>query len=38
VITPVPGEKVEKLVNAIINMPEDVKESLSFLVRKPGKN
>ena len=38
VITPVPGEKVDKLVDAILNMPADVKESLSFLVRKPGKN
>ena len=37
VFTPVPGEKVEKLVNAILSMPEDVKEALSFLVRKPGK-
>jgi tripartite-type tricarboxylate transporter receptor subunit TctC len=37
VITPVPGEKVDKLVDAILNMPPDVKESLSFLVRKPDK-
>ena len=37
VITPVPGEKVEKLVEAILNMPPEAKESLSFLVRKPGK-
>jgi tripartite-type tricarboxylate transporter receptor subunit TctC len=38
VFTPVPGEKVDKLVDAILSMPADVKESLSFLVRKPGKN
>lgn len=37
VITPVPGEKVEKLVGQILDMPADVKESLSFLVRKQGK-
>jgi len=37
VITPVPGEKVEKLVEAILNMPREAKESLSFLVRKQGK-
>jgi tripartite-type tricarboxylate transporter receptor subunit TctC len=37
VITVVPGEKVEKLVNAILNMPAEAKQSLSFLVRKPGK-
>jgi tripartite-type tricarboxylate transporter receptor subunit TctC len=37
VITPVPGEEVDKLVDAILNMPPDVKESLSFLVRKPEK-
>ena len=35
VITPVPGEKVEKLVGQILDMPADVKESLAFLVRKP---
>lgn len=35
VITPVPGKKVDKLVDAILNMPPDVKEALSFLVRKP---
>ncbi len=38
VITAVPGEKVDKLVDAILKMPEDVKESLSFLVRKGGKS
>jgi tripartite-type tricarboxylate transporter receptor subunit TctC len=37
VITPVPGEKVDKLVDAILNMPADAKEQLSFLVRKPDK-
>jgi len=37
VITPVPGAKVEKLVEAILNMPPEAKESLSFLVRKSGK-
>jgi tripartite-type tricarboxylate transporter receptor subunit TctC len=37
VITPVPGEKVDQLVSAILNMPPDVKESLAFLVRKPTK-
>lgn len=37
VFTPVPGERVDKLVDAILGMPKDVKESLSFLVRKPRK-
>jgi tripartite-type tricarboxylate transporter receptor subunit TctC len=37
VITPVSGEKTAELVNEILSMPADVKESLSFLVRKPGK-
>jgi tripartite-type tricarboxylate transporter receptor subunit TctC len=37
VITPVSGEKTEKLVDEILSMPTDVKESLAFLVRKPGK-
>lgn len=37
VITPVSGEKTEKLVNEILSMPADVKQSLSFLVRKKGK-
>jgi tripartite-type tricarboxylate transporter receptor subunit TctC len=36
VITPVSGEKTEKLVDEILSMPADVKESLSFLVRKKG--
>jgi tripartite-type tricarboxylate transporter receptor subunit TctC len=35
IITPVSGEKVEKLVGQILDMPADVKESLAFLVRKP---
>ncbi len=34
VVTPVSGPDVEKLVGEIINMPQHVKESLSFLVRK----
>jgi tripartite-type tricarboxylate transporter receptor subunit TctC len=34
VITPVSGEKVDKLVSAILNMPAEAKEALSFLVRK----
>ena len=37
IITPVSGEETEKLVNEILSMPADVKQSLSFLVRKPGK-
>jgi hypothetical protein len=36
-ITPVSGEQTEKLVDEILSMPADVKQSLSFLVRKPGK-
>ncbi len=36
VITAVSGEKTEKLVDEILSMPADVKESLSFLVRKKG--
>jgi hypothetical protein len=36
VVTPVSGEKTEKLVDEILSMPADVKESLSFLVRKKG--
>ena len=36
VITSVSGEKTEKLVDEILSMPADVKESLSFLVRKQG--
>jgi tripartite-type tricarboxylate transporter receptor subunit TctC len=35
-ITPVSGESTEKLVDEILSMPADVKESLSFLVRKQG--
>lgn len=34
VITPVSGEKTEKLVDEILSMPDHVKQSLSFLVRK----
>jgi tripartite-type tricarboxylate transporter receptor subunit TctC len=34
VITPVSGEKTEKLVDEILSMPAAVKESLAFLVRK----
>jgi len=34
VITAVTGEKTEKLVDEILSMAADVKESLSFLVRK----
>lgn len=37
VITAVSGEKTEKLVDEILSMPPDVKESLAFLVRKKGK-
>lgn len=37
VVTPVSGEKVDKLVAAILNMPPEAKESLSFLVRQAGK-
>ncbi|HZD41861.1 MAG TPA: hypothetical protein VE131_14150 [Terriglobales bacterium] len=37
VITPVPGKKVEELVDKILNMAPDVKEDLSFLVHKPKK-
>ncbi|HEX9662134.1 MAG TPA: hypothetical protein VGB27_07595 [Candidatus Binatia bacterium] len=36
VITSVSGEKTQKLVDEILSMPADVKESLSFLVRKQG--
>jgi tripartite-type tricarboxylate transporter receptor subunit TctC len=36
VITSVSGEKTETLVNEILSMQRDVKESLSFLVRKKG--
>ena len=35
VITPVSGEKVEKLVSQILDMPGEVKDSLAFLVRNP---
>jgi hypothetical protein len=37
VITAVSGEKTEKLVDEVLSMPAEAKESLSFLVRKPGK-
>lgn len=36
VITAVAGEKTEGLVNEILSMPPDAKQSLSFLVRKKG--
>ena len=36
VITSVSGERTEKLVDEILSMPAEVKESLSFLVRKKG--
>lgn len=36
VITAVAGEKTEGLVNEILSMPPDTKQSLSFLVRKKG--
>jgi tripartite-type tricarboxylate transporter receptor subunit TctC len=34
VVTPVSGPEVKRLVDEILNMPQNVKESLSFLVRK----
>lgn len=37
VVTPVSGEKTEQLVEEILDMPKEVKDSLSFLVRKRGK-
>jgi tripartite-type tricarboxylate transporter receptor subunit TctC len=37
VITAVSGEKTEKLVDEILSMPQDAKDSLAFLVRKTGK-
>ena len=37
VITPVSGEKTEKLVDEVLSMSAEAKESLSFLVRKAGK-
>ncbi|HEU4340397.1 MAG TPA: hypothetical protein VFU31_02385 [Candidatus Binatia bacterium] len=37
VITAVSGEQTEKLVDEILSMPPDVKQSLAFLVRKKGK-
>jgi hypothetical protein len=37
VITPVSGEKTEKLVDEILSMPAQAKKSLEFLVRKKGK-
>ncbi|HEY7714703.1 MAG TPA: hypothetical protein VIE90_09355 [Candidatus Binatia bacterium] len=36
VITPVSGDKTEKLVDEILTMPAEAKKSLSFLVRKKG--
>lgn len=36
VITLVPGERTEKLVNEILSLPADVKENLAFLVRPKG--
>ncbi len=38
VVTYVAGEKVEKLVNEILSMPQDIKVSLEFLVRKKKKS
>jgi len=37
VITAVSGEQTEKLVDEVLSMPRDAKDSLSFLVRKAGK-
>jgi tripartite-type tricarboxylate transporter receptor subunit TctC len=37
VVTPVSGEKTQELVDEILSMPADVKQSLAFLVRKQGK-
>ncbi len=37
IITSVPGQKVEKLVNKVLSMPQDVKESFEFLVREKKK-
>jgi hypothetical protein len=37
VITPVSGEQTQKLVDEILSMPSDVKQSLAFLVRAKGK-
>ena len=37
VITPVSGENTEKLVDEVLSMPAEVKERLSFLVRKGKK-
>jgi len=37
VITAVSGEKTEKLVDEVLSMPQEAKDSLSFLVRKTGK-
>jgi hypothetical protein len=34
VITPVSGEKTEKLVDEVLSMPAEAKKSLQFLVRK----
>ena len=37
VITAVSGEKTEKLVDEVLSMSQEAKDSLAFLVRKPGK-
>ena len=37
VMTPVSGERTAELVSEILSMPKEVKDSLSFLVRKKGK-
>ena len=37
VITAVSGEKTEKLVDEVLSMPKEAKDSLAFLVRKTGK-
>ncbi|MFQ5873626.1 MAG: Bug family tripartite tricarboxylate transporter substrate binding protein [Dehalococcoidia bacterium] len=37
IITYVSGERIEKLVDGILSMPPEIKESLSFLVRKKKK-
>jgi tripartite-type tricarboxylate transporter receptor subunit TctC len=37
VVTPVSGQQTETLVDEILSMPSDVKQSLAFLVRPKGK-
>ena len=37
IVTPVSGQKVEKLVDGVLSMPPHIKESLEFLVRKKKK-